>query len=137
MQDVYCNASICMSNHLLLGLATLILGVSGLPPMQWYLSVLVKLQSAFHFSCTDQGLEQLEATSKRSFSAPVMSLSAFCLNLWTSTCLCLIALFKRASMHHLRAFHSADVGTTIDKTSNLSSTCIVLALVAGRQNCQP
>ncbi len=29
------------------------------------------------------------------------------------------------------------MGITTDTTSNLSSTCVVLALVAGRQNCQP
>ena len=36
----------------------------------------------------------------------VTSLSALCLALWTSTCLCLIVLFKRASKHILRPFYS-------------------------------
>ncbi len=45
-----------------------------------------------------------------SFSAPVTSLFALCLVLWTTTCLCLIALFKRASTHILRVFYSADIG---------------------------
>ena len=33
-----------------------------------------------------------------------------CACLWTSTCLCLTALFRRASIHILRAFYSADIG---------------------------
>ena len=37
----------------------------------------------------------------------------------------------------VRAFHSADIGITTNTTSNISSTCLVLALVAGRQDCQP
>ncbi len=32
---------------------------------------------------------------------------------------------------------SSDVGTSTDTTSDVSSTCVVLALVAGRQDCQP
>ncbi len=60
-----------------------------------------------------------------------------CLILWTSTCMCLIALFTRASTHILRAFHSADIGITTEATSNLSSTCVVLALVVNRQDCHP
>ena len=50
-----------------------------------------------------------------------------------SICLCLIALFKRASMHILRTFHSVDIGIITDTSSDLSSTCIVLVLVAGRR----
>ena len=37
----------------------------------------------------------------------------------------------------VRAFHSADIGITTNTTSNFSSTCLVLALMAGRQDCQP
>ena len=37
----------------------------------------------------------------------------------------------------LRAFHSADIGITTAATSNVSSMWIVLALVAGRRDCQP
>ena len=55
--------------------------------------------------------------------------------------MCLIALFNRASTHILRAFYSADIGViipiTTDTTSNISSTCVVLALVAGRRDCPP
>ncbi len=76
---------------------------------------------------------QLRATSNRSFRAPVTSLSALCLNLWTSICLYLVALFTRASTHIVRAFHSADIGIITDTTSNPCSTCVVLALVAGPQ----
>ena len=60
-----------------------------------------------------------------------------CLVLWTSTCMCLNALFNRGSTHILRAFYFADIGITTDTTSNISSTCVVLALVAGRRDCQP
>jgi len=42
-----------------------------------------------------------------------------------------IALFKKASTHILRAFYSADIGITTNTTSNLGSTYVVLALVAG------
>ena len=42
-----------------------------------------------------------------------------------------------ASTHTVRAFHFADVGITTDTTCNISSTCVVLALVAGRKDCQP
>ena len=62
---------------------------------------------------------------------PVTSLSVSCLVLWTSTCLCVIALFKKASTHILRAFYSADIGINTNTTSNLGSTYVVLALVAG------
>ncbi len=34
-------------------------------------------------------------------------------------------------------WYSADIGITTDTTSDISSTCVVLALVAGRQDCQP
>jgi len=57
----------------------------------------------------------------RSFSAVVTSLSALCLDLWTSVCLCLFALLKRASIHILRAVHSADIGIITDTTSNHST----------------
>ncbi len=32
---------------------------------------------------------------------------------------------------------SIDIGITTDTTSNISSTCVVLALVAGHRDCQP
>ncbi len=37
----------------------------------------------------------------------------------------------------LTAFYFADIGITTDTTSDISSTCVVLALVAGRKDCQP
>ncbi len=40
-----------------------------------------------------------------------------------------IAFFRRASTHILRASYSADIAT--------QRTCVVLALVAGRRDCQP
>jgi len=55
----------------------------------------------------------------RSFSAVVTSLSALCLDLWTSVCLCLFALLKRASIHILRAFHSTDIGIITDTIHTL------------------
>ena len=32
---------------------------------------------------------------------------------------------------------SSDIDTTTDTSSDISSTCVVLALVASRQDCQP
>ena len=55
----------------------------------------------------------------------------------TSTCICLITPIDRASTHFLRAFSPADIGTTTKTTSNICSTCVVLALVANCQDCQP
>jgi len=54
---------------------------------------------------------------------------------WTSICLCLSGVFAQASTHILRASYSSDIAT--NTTSDFSSTCVVLALVAGRQDCQP
>ncbi len=56
---------------------------------------------------------------------------------WTSICLCLSGVFAQASTHILRASYSSDIGITTNTTSDFSSTCVVLALVAGRQDCQP
>ena len=69
--------------------------------------------------------------SRSSCSALVTSLSALCLVLWTSTCMCLIALFNRASTHILRAFYSADIGV-MNFSSPLDSIACCLMLVAGR-----
>jgi len=38
--------------------------------------------------------------------------------------------------NHDETLHSADIGISTDTTSTLSSTCFVLALMAGHQNCQ-
>ncbi len=46
-------------------------------------------------------------------------------------------LQKSVNTHILRAFNSADIGITTNTTSDFSSTCVVLALVAGRQDFQP
>ena len=48
--------------------------------------------------------------------------------------MCLIALFDRASTYILRAVYSADIGIATNTTSNISSTCVVLTLVAGRRD---
>ncbi len=56
---------------------------------------------------------------------------------WTSICLCLSGVFAQASPHILRASYSSDIGITTDTTYDFSSTCVVLALVAGRQDFQP
>ena len=49
-----------------------------------------------------------------------------CACLWTSTCLCLTALFRRASTHILRAFYSADIGIPLTQppTSALRALCL-------------
>ena len=56
---------------------------------------------------------------------------ALCLVLWTTTCQCLIALFKRASAHILRALYSADIAI-MNFGSSLDSVACCLMLVAGR-----
>jgi len=47
--------------------------------------------------------------------------------------------FKKNVSWTLNTFisYSADTGIATNTTSNFSSTCVVLTLVAGRQNCQP
>ncbi len=45
-------------------------------------------------------------------------------------------LSKTNKLVKLQAY-SADIGINTDTTSNLSSTCVVLELVAGRLDCQP
>ena len=49
-----------------------------------------------------------------------------------SICMCLPAIFRQAATYILRAFHSADIGITTETTSNVSTTCIVLELVASQ-----
>ncbi len=46
-------------------------------------------------------------------------------------------VFAQASPRILRASYSSDIGITTNTTSDFSSACVVLALVAGRQDCQP
>jgi len=96
--------------------------------------MLVKLQAASSPLHPDRGLKHIQKARNNSSSAPVTSLSALCLILWTSACMCLNALFNRASTHILRASYFADIGITTDKTSNISCTCVALALVAGRRD---
>jgi len=96
--------------------------------------MLVKLQAASSPLHPDRGLKHIQKARNNSSSAPVTSLSALCLILWTSACMCLKALFNRASTHILRASYFADIGITTDKTSNISCTCVALALVAGRRD---
>ena len=50
--------------------------------------------------------------------------------------MCLIAPFNRASTHILKACYSADIGITTDTNSEICSTCVVLALMAGHRDCQ-
>ena len=102
------------------------LGVTGFAPLQCDLSVLVKLQAVSSLF-THRLRTQAQADSQQErFSAPVTSLSALCLVLWTSTCMCLIALFDRASAHILRAFYSADIGIPTNTTSDsaLHALCL-------------
>ena len=80
-----------------------------------------------HSSTADQQRTQLQSASHESVCLVPE---------WTSICLCLIAIFGQATTY-VRAFYSADIGITTATTSDVSSTCIVLALVAGRQDCQP
>ncbi len=56
MQAVYCNVFICVTYCLLFGLATVALDF-GLAPL--HLSLLINLQAAFPFLCTNRGLTQI------------------------------------------------------------------------------
>jgi len=51
--------------------------------------------------------------------------------------LCPSGVFAQASTYNLRASCSADIGITADINSNLGSTCVVLALMAGRRDRPP
>ena len=75
---------------------------------------------------TEDSSTYIQTASKSSLSAPVTSLSALCLVLWTSICMCLTALSNRASTHMLRAFYSADIGisTTTTSDSALHALCL-------------
>ena len=112
LDQVACRTA-CMhtSLYMLLGLklATIALGIAGFAPSRCDLSVLIKLQAASSI------FTQTEDSS--TFRPPTRAASARrsraclpCACLWTSTCLCLTALFSRASIHILRAFYSADIG---------------------------
>ena len=101
--------------------------------MQCDLSVLVirfshtQTSDCSHSSTADQQRIQLQSASHESVCLVPE---------WTSICLCLTAIFGQATTY-VRASYSADIGITTATTSDVSSTCIVLALVAGRQDCQP
>jgi len=104
-----CNAVMYTSHYMLLGLAAIALGITGFDLLRFNLSVLVNLQAASSI------FTQTEDSS--TFRPPTRAASARrsraclpCACLWTSTCLCLIALFRRASTHILMALYSADIG---------------------------
>lgn len=65
--------------------------------------------------------EQHQWCAMSEASAVAMGLSALCLDLWTSVCLCQFALFK-GFVHVLGAFHSADIGAATDTASSHSAT---------------
>jgi len=138
----YVAMHLCSCHHMLLGKATIIaLGVTGFAPLECDLSVLIKIQAASP-PCSHRLRTQAHSDSQteqlqRAGHEPVCLVPGSVDKLDLSTCLCLIALFKRASTHILRAFYSADIGITTNTTSDFSSTCVVLALVAGRQDFQP
>ena len=96
--------------------------------------MLVNLQAASSPLHPDRGLRHIQKAKNNSSRAPVTRLFVLCLILWTSACMCLKALFNRASSHILRVSYFADIGITTDKTSNISCTCVALALVAGRRD---
>ncbi len=114
----------CIYVHMLLGLATIALGIAGFAPSRCDLSVLVnrrllqfshRLGSSAH---SDSQQEQLQ----RAGHEPVLP----CACLWTSTCLCLTALFRTALTHILRAFYSADIGIPLTQPliSALRALCL-------------
>ncbi len=100
-----------------------VITLSPFAPLQRNLSVLVKLQAVSSPLHPDRGLKHIQKARNSSSSAPVTSLFALCLVLWTSTCMCLNALFNRASTHILRAFYFAHIDITTDRSSNISCAC--------------
>ncbi len=46
-------------------------------------------------------------------------------------------MFQHMSVSKAPNHFTADIGITTDTASDLSSTCVVLELVAGRLDCQP
>jgi len=54
-----------------------------------------------------------------------------------STCLLHVSLLLHRHVYACWASYSVDIGICTDTTSNLSSTSVVLELVAGRLDCQP
>ena len=123
----------CIYIHgsLLLGPATITLSVTGFDPLQCDFSVLVSLQAASSHTPrlraqahTDSQKEQLQ----RAGHEPVCLVPGF---VDKYLCMCLIALYNRASTHILWAFLSADIGIT-KFSSPLDSIACCLMLVAGR-----
>jgi len=122
---------------MLLGNATTALGVTGFAPLDCDLSVLIKIQAASppcshrlrSQAHSDSQTEQLQRAGHEPVCLVPGSVDKY---LPVPDC-----TLQRASTHILRAFYSADIGITTDTTSDFSSTCVVLALVAGRQDFQP
>ncbi len=88
----------------------------GLAPLKCDLSVLVRIQAASSvFTQTEDS-----STCRQPKRAASARRSQACLpcacsqpTLWTSTCLCLIALLKTAWTHILRASYFADIGVPL------------------------
>ena len=97
----------CTSHYMLWGLPLLPWELRGSPPLKGDLSMLVKVQAASPPFTQTEDSKHMQTARMSSFSPLVTSLFALCLVLWTSTCLCLVALNKRASTHILRAVYSA------------------------------
>ena len=117
----------CTCGSLLLGHA-ITLCVTGFGPLQCDLSVLVSLQAASSHTRlrtrahTDSQKEQLQHAGHERVCLVLGSVN---------TCMCLTALFNRASTHILRAFYSADIGI-MNLGSPMDSVACCLMLVTGR-----
>ena len=75
---------------MLVGVASIAVGIMGFAPWKCNLSVLVEMQGASPFSHRLRTQAHADSQEEQ-FSAPITSLVALCLVLWTvvSTCLCL------------------------------------------------
>ena len=94
-----------------------------------------QLTGGFFNFHTDWGLQHIQTANKSSFSAPVTSLFALCLSVDKYLPVPDCTLQKSLDTHSDGSLLCWYRYTT-DTTSN-SSTCVVVALVAGQLDCQP
>ncbi|DBA85963.1 TPA: hypothetical protein ACH3X1_005502 [Trebouxia sp. C0004] len=127
MQAVCCSAPMYLT-PLPLGLANITLSITlGVRPFAMQ-SLCASQVTGGLFTFRTQTKDS--STYRKPETPASARLSALCLVLWTSTCMCLSALFDRASTHILRAFYFADIGIkTASSCDRL--TCFMPELVAG------
>jgi len=110
---------------MLLGLATIALGVTGFAPLQCEYRRLLhfshRLRTQAH---TDSRQEQRQRAGHEPVCLVPGSEDKY---LPVPDC-----TLQKSLDTHSEAFYSADIGISTDTTSSFRSTCVVLALVAGR-----